>query len=183
MEISLLCSDENRSYYSGRLIENNIRISDNAELTIAENTVVREREGVFIVFDYKNFPRLLQLLDDIKDSLEEQKNTDIIAVKQKDGFGILKVEEVDYFEADGDTVYCHSDNSKYEINKRLYRVENELSNKGFIRINKSTVINIMAVNEIIPWFGGRLLLRIQNSKDELEVSKFYVKPFRRMLGL
>ncbi len=183
MELNLLCSDENRQYYSKKLNENDIWINDAAELTIAENTVSLDKEGVFIVFDFKNFSRVLKILDSLKDSLELQQNTDIIAVKQKDGYEVLKIEEVKYFIADGNIVYCYTGNLRYEINKRLYRVENDLANRGFIRINKATVVNIMMVNEVIPWFGGRLLLKIKNSGAELEVSKNYLKPFKKILGL
>lgn len=68
------------------------------------------------------------------------------------------------------------------MKKKLYAYEQDLVNHDFFRINKSQLVNLMAVKEIIPWFNGRLVLNM-GDKKELEVSKNYAKNFKNLLGI
>jgi len=58
-----------------------------------------------------------------------------------------------------------------------------ISRNNFIRVNKSYIVNILMVKEIIPWFGGRLLLKFSGSEEKIEVSRNYVKDFKQFLGM
>lgn len=60
--------------------------------------------------------------------------------------------------------------------------EKALKSSAFIRINKSQLVNILNVKEIIPWFNSRLVVSLTNKK-ELEVSRFYSKSLRTLLDL
>ena len=71
---------------------------------------------------------------------------------------------------------------KYRIKDKLYQLEEELAAEGFIRINKSEIVNILHIREIVPWFNGRLLLKLDN-KREVEVSRSYAGNFKDFLGL
>ena len=88
-----------------------------------------------------------------------------------------------FFMSDGNYVYCQTDVQRLEVNKKLYELESSYADMGFIRINKSHVVNILKVNEIVPWFGGRLLLSFKGIKDEIPVSRHYVSGFKEFLGL
>jgi len=51
-----------------------------------------------------------------------------------------------------------------------------------VRINKSQLVNLRNVKEIIPWFNSRLVFVLESGK-ELEVSKLYSKAIRKILSL
>ncbi|WP_261800281.1 LytTR family DNA-binding domain-containing protein [Paenibacillus sp. PAMC21692] len=69
-----------------------------------------------------------------------------------------------------------------ERNKDISRCSCARAAKGFIRINKSQLVNLLHVKEIIPWFNSRYMLRMDNGA-ELEVSKMFSKKLRHTLNL
>jgi DNA-binding LytR/AlgR family response regulator len=90
---------------------------------------------------------------------------------------------VHYFVANGNYVYGQTHQGSIEINRKLFEIERDFRGSYFFRIHKSYVINIRWVREIIPWFGGRLLIRIKETDEEIEVSRNYVKAFKEFLGM
>jgi len=103
--------------------------------------------------------------------------------KKDNAFEVLKPDTICFFISDGNYVYGQTENRKYEINKKLYELENNLAQKGFVRVNKSHIVNILKVKEIAPWFGGRLLLTFKGITDEIQVSRHYINHFKEFLGL
>jgi DNA-binding LytR/AlgR family response regulator len=94
-----------------------------------------------------------------------------------------------YFEARGNNVFCiaagvdHKLTNEYRIKDKLYELEARLPQNRFLRVSKSYIVNIDNVNEIIPWFGRRLILRFVDGKREIEVSRNYVKNLKEYLGM
>ncbi|MNT97295.1 Sensory transduction protein LytR [compost metagenome] len=82
--------------------------------------------------------------------------------------------------ADGLTAYTKS--NRYTVKETLQFYENLWASKGFIRINKSQLVNLLQVKEIIPWFNSRYVLRMDNNV-ELEVSKMFSKKLRNTLHI
>jgi DNA-binding LytR/AlgR family response regulator len=62
-------------------------------------------------------------------------------------------------------------------------MEKLIACNNFIRVNKSNIINVLKIKEIIPWFGGRILLRFISSEERIEVSRNYVKDFKQFLDM
>ena len=69
------------------------------------------------------------------------------------------------------------------MKEKLYELEGKLPRSQFIRVSKSYIVNIGNVKEIIPWFGGRLILRFTSGNKEVEVSRSQVKSFKEFLGM
>lgn len=69
------------------------------------------------------------------------------------------------------------------MKQKLFEMEKIISRKNFIRVDKSYIVNILAIKEIIPWFGGRLLLRFNGSEERIEVSRNCVQDFKQFLGM
>lgn len=70
----------------------------------------------------------------------------------------------------------------YQIKNKLYELEERLLEFGFIRINKSVIINIRTIDEFMPWFSGKLLLKMKDG-SELEVTKSYAQEFKKYIGM
>ena len=72
----------------------------------------------------------------------------------------------------GNYAKIHSKDERYDIRDTLQSLESKLDPETFVRVHRSTLVNIDHVREIHNWFGGkyRLILRDKNA-TELVVSK------------
>jgi two-component system LytT family response regulator len=66
--------------------------------------------------------------------------------------------------------------------KSLLQVEEKLPEETFFRANRQQIVNVNAIEAIIPWFGGKLKLRLEDG-TEVEVSRRQSAVFRDKLSL
>lgn len=182
IEVRLICGPGAASALRKALESRGVTISDEASISVVERGLPIPEEGICIVCDPGSPGPLLAFLDDASRN-QVQKKINLITAKKDGGFHPLKIERILYFEADGNTVYCHADGARYEAQEKLYELEARLQSKAFIRIHKSFIVNVALIEDILPWFGGRLLLRLKGSATELEVSRNYVADFKALLGM
>ena len=97
-------------------------------------------------------------------------------------YKIINYQDIILFEAQSGIIYARTNDKEYRVKEKLYQLEEELAAEGFIRINKSEIVNILHIKEIVPWFNGRLLLKLY-IKKEVEVSRSYAGYFKDFLGL
>lgn len=104
-----------------------------------------------------------------------------ILLKKDESIYFVELGAVYYFISYQNYVRVIAD-TEYKTDKKLYELEKEYSNLGFIRINKSQIVNIQNVKRISPYIGNRLILILSNN-EELVVTKTYIKMFKRYLGI
>ena len=80
-------------------------------------------------------------------------------------------------------MYAYTEQKAYEMKQKLFEMEKLLAYRNFIRVNKSNIVNIMKIKELIPWFGGKILLRLYNTEERIEVSRNYIKDFKQFLDM
>lgn len=95
---------------------------------------------------------------------------------------ILDTEKIYYFESVDKKTFIYMDKEVYETSQRLYELEEKFSNSDFFRASKSTIINLAKIKEIIPVFGGRLEVILENN-EKLVVSRQYVPMLKKMLDI
>lgn len=101
----------------------------------------------------------------------------------KDGkIFILDTEKIYYFESVDKKTFIYMNKEVYETSLRLYELEERFSNSDFFRASKSTIINLSKIKEIIPVFGGRLEVILENN-EKLVVSRQYVSILKTKLDL
>ena len=78
-------------------------------------------------------------------------------------------------------VWIHCKEKKYSAKKRLCDIEKALG-EGFMRISKTTLVNLKYIAYVEPYFNGTMLLVMKNgSKDS--ISRKYLPKFKEYLGL
>jgi DNA-binding LytR/AlgR family response regulator len=98
-------------------------------------------------------------------------------------YELINYQDIILLETASGDIYARTTIDKdYRLKEKLYELEALLGADGFIRINKSNIVNVLHINEIVPWFNGRLLLKLTKEK-EVEVSRSYANDFKRFLGL
>jgi DNA-binding LytR/AlgR family response regulator len=180
MKICLRCNN-NRKAFEEILESRNFIPDDNAPVSFVERGLPVPETGIVLVFDPDNLNEFIEFLDRFpKTSTGSVKH---IVGKKGDSFEIILTELIIYIMADGNTTWCFTEDYKYEIKQKLYELEDALAGRGFIRINKSYIINITWVEEIVPWFAGRLLLKFREIDEKIEVSRSYVRKFKEYIGM
>ena len=95
-----------------------------------------------------------------------------------------KVEPSDvlYFETADKRTFIYTADEVFESGLRLYEIEERMKPGRFFRVSKSTIINIARIKTIVPDFGGRLEVTMQND-ERLFVSRQYANGLKILLGM
>ena len=137
--------------------------------TVSETEVeirFRERDS-----EVDNLVRAVSSSDDALAGINEKGDTEMIYISQ-----ILYIEAVDR------DVFAYKTSGVYRIRKTLYELEDDLKEKLFVRISKSTIVNIKAVKSIAPEDFRRVKLLLRNG-EYLIVSRSYANGFKQAIGM
>lgn len=88
----------------------------------------------------------------------------ITATKQ-DRFFILRPDDIYLVRVENEKTVVYSIDSQYETAKRLYEIEILLGNK-FVRISKSTIVNLKFIDYVEPSLGGVMKLFLKNGCND-----------------
>ena len=96
------------------------------------------------------FQRILSLLADMRTSARAER----ILVKVQGKEILLRAEDVDWVAADGKYVRIHSGGRSYVLRETLNEFEARLDDTKFVRVHRSTIVNIDRIKELWPMFHG-----------------------------
>ena len=75
----------------------------------------------------------------------------------------------------------YSENSEYLIKKPLYQVEETLS-PDFVRISKTTIVNLKKIARVAPSLKGMMFIELKNGLKD-NISRKYLPDFKNALDL
>ncbi len=124
--------------------------------------------------------RLTQLLDYLQQNsgtaaaaqAKEEKAGDRILLKSSGEIFFLKTEEIDWIEAEGDYMKFHVNGRTHLMRETMARLEARLDPKRFIRIHRSTIVNIDRLRKLSPSFAGEYAV-ILHDGTKLKLSRGY----------
>ena len=183
MKLSLHCSRSIQKALSEILAARGIAVIDDAAFSLVDRAFSPPANGIAVLFDGAKLDELLQFLDGLKQDAASRSESETVVGKRKDAYEIIRLDDVFFFQAEDNDTYCQTKRQRYEIKKKLYELESSLYDKGFIRVSKSYLINILTVSEIVPWFGGRLLLKFKDLNTQIEVSRKHVQSFKSFIDM
>ena len=181
MEVDLICCENLRRMLEEILANRKIKISEDANVCIIEKGFDLKADKIGIYFDIETINILIDYLDAISVSKEEVKNI-ITGRCEEDELKILSYDDIYYFEAMGNDVFGITKDKKYKVKEKLYELEERLETKGFIRVSKCFVVNIVKVDRIISWFNSKLILKLIDMNEEVYVTRKYLNNFKKYLG-
>lgn len=111
-----------------------------------------------------------------------QSSDTLTGIKENGDMELIYVSDIYYIEAVDRDVFAYRAKSVYRLRKTLYELEEDLHDKYFVRISKSTIVNIKAVNSIAPEDSRRVKLKLNNG-EYLVVSRSYVNNFKKAIGM
>jgi two-component system, LytTR family, response regulator len=121
--------------------------------------------------------RLVQLLDYLQQNggsaaQVAEKPGERILIKSSGEIFFLKAEEIDWIEAEGDYMKFHVSGRTHLMRETMARLEARLDPKRFIRIHRSTIVNIDRLRKLSPSFAGEYAV-ILNDGTKLKLSRGY----------
>jgi two-component system LytT family response regulator len=81
-----------------------------------------------------------------------------VLVKSPDRILFLKAEEIDHIEACGNYVVLHSGKDKHIVRETMTAMESRLNSSGFMRINRSVILNLSRIKELQPLAAGEYVV-------------------------
>jgi two-component system LytT family response regulator len=95
-----------------------------------------------------------------------------LIVRTRGRISFIDVRELTHIEAAGNYARLHTSREHPLIRHTLSDLEAKLDPRRFVRIHRSTIVNIAAVREIRPWFRGDSLVVLADG-TELALSRTY----------
>ncbi|MDN9008806.1 LytTR family DNA-binding domain-containing protein [Brevibacillus laterosporus] len=77
----------------------------------------------------------------------ESSNTEVIDGYLQQQIYMLKITDIYFVYSEGTKVYFSTDEYEYESKRKLYELE-DLLKKNFVRVNKSTIVNVPKIVSI-----------------------------------
>ena len=110
------------------------------------------------------------LMDRLINEKLRNQSSGFYSIKIKNnGTEFIRLQDILYFESSGHDVIAKTLYKNFVFINKLDTVEEDLSNKGFVRIHKSFLVNMEHVFKTV---GNKVILK---KADELPISRKYVK--------
>ena len=130
-------------------------------------------------------PDLRALLNQLTDSLRETKPEYLerIASRLGDRLWFLDLARITHFYAEDKLTYAVSDGKAYCVDYAITELEKKLDPKKFLRIHRSTVVNVDWIKEVAALPGGALNVRLKDvQKTDLTVARDRAREFKARVG-
>lgn len=112
---------------------------------------------------------------EIFDAINEQ--SDFLKVTKESRSYNLKYKDIYYIEVVDNTTFIYSKDDCFETKDKLYQIENNLMNEGFLRCSKSMICNLAKVKAVEKEKNSRLCAILLND-EIITVSRQYVSEFK-----
>jgi len=134
-----------------------------------QQTLGHAREQMRRAKEPATHSRLAALLEDLRSG---NRTSDRLVFKQNGRVIFIRAETIDWIEADGNYVRLHSAGDSYYFRETLANLQGQLPEDKFMRISRSSIVNLDRVKELQPLFYGDYVVILQNG-SRLNMSRNY----------
>jgi two-component system LytT family response regulator len=124
--------------------------------------------------------RLGALLEDAR-AQAGRKFLDRVVIKSAGRVFFLRTDDIDWIEAAGNYLRLHAGGEMHLLRDTMNNLETRLNPEKFVRIHRSTIVNLERVKELNLMFHGDYLVVLQDG-TELTLSRSYRLKLRELLG-
>jgi two-component system LytT family response regulator len=118
------------------------------------------------------------LLENIKN---KPKYLERFVIKAGGRITFLRVDEINWIEADDKYVHLHTDKAHPMVRQTLSAMESQLDPGKFQRIHRSTIVNVEQIKELQPLFSGEHAVHLKDG-TKLTLSRNYKDKLFGLLG-
>lgn len=106
-----------------------------------------------------------------------------VASRTGDRVEFIEISAVSHFYAEDKLTFAATATKTYAVDLSIAELEQKLPASRWVRIHRSTLLNVDAIKELRTWFSGKLLVRLKDGKTELQVARERVASVKGKLGL
>ena len=128
--------------------------------------------------------QLSNLLADVgknKDKDPGRKGFDRLVIRSSGRIIFLNTEEVDWIEAAANYVRIHACGESYLFRETMNSLEARLDPRRYMRIHRSTIVNVEKIRELHPCNNGEYIVVLRNGK-ELSLSRSFRERLQEFLS-
>lgn len=107
--------------------------------------------------------------------------TERLVFKNGSRIFFVKVSEVDFIEAEGNYVRVHFGKENHLLREAISTLQSRLDPTKFLRIHRSTIVNVDRIRELHSWFHGEYQVILQTGK-QLLLTRSYRENLQTLLG-
>jgi two-component system LytT family response regulator len=104
-----------------------------------------------------------------------------LMVKTAGRINFLRTEEIDYVEAERDYVRIHNGEKKHLLREKISRLEQQLPADRFLRIHRSTIVNVDRIKEMQPLSYGEYSVILHDGTRLTLSRSFRERVFSRLV--
>jgi two-component system LytT family response regulator len=142
-----------------------------------EKALIRAKSEVVLRNSTNVNQKLLSMLEHIE---SHKKHPDKILVKSAGRVFFLKFDEIDWVESAGNYVKLHVGQESHLLRETMGEMERKLGSERFVRIHRTTIVNVDRIKELQPSFNGECTVTLNNG-TQLIASRGYRKKLSESL--
>ncbi|MGE3842515.1 MAG: LytR/AlgR family response regulator transcription factor [Vicinamibacterales bacterium] len=120
--------------------------------------------------------RLMSLIE----NLRQPKRPDRLVLKTAGRVSFVRVEEIDWIEAEGNYVRLHIGSASHLLRETMKGIEGKLDPDKFVRIHRSTIVSTDRIKELQPLFHGEYAVILRDG-TRLTASRGPENKLRKLL--
>ena len=106
-----------------------------------------------------------------------------VASRVGDRVEFVEVAQVTHFYAKDKLTFAVTAAKHHALDLSIAELEQKLAPQRWVRIHRSTLLNVDAVKELHTWFGGKLLVKLKDGQTELQVARERAAEVKAKLGV
>jgi two-component system LytT family response regulator len=95
----------------------------------------------------------------------------------------IEIAEITHFYAKDKLTFAVTAAKHHALDLSIAELEQRLPPARWVRIHRSTLLNVDAVKELHTWFGGKLLVKLKDGRTELHVARERAAEVKDRLGI
>ena len=124
--------------------------------------------------------RILDLLSQVKSEMPAPSSEGRLVIRAKGRVVFLNLSEIDWIEASANYVRLNAGKESHLFRETIGRVSERLNPNHFVRVHRSTIVNVRKIKELIPVNSGEYIVVLKNGK-ELSCSRSYRAALESMI--
>jgi two-component system LytT family response regulator len=120
----------------------------------------------------------------VLEALSRSASLQRIPIRMGERTRFLEVGRITHFFTEDRLTFAAADGKIYAVDCTIAELEQKLGPSRFFRIHRGTLVNLDWLEELTPWFTGRMAARLKDEKrTELTVARDRVRLLKQHLGL
>ena len=133
-----------------------------------------------------NLKKVLEKARSIGERTNDRRQTSVnrLCVTKNGKFIPLDLQEIVFVYVKDKEAFIRTKNEEYISLLTIQEIERLLPKQSFLRVHRQYLVNLDQIGEIVPWFHGSFMLRMEDKQaTEIPVSRNKTKEFKAMVGL